>query len=627
MTASLLQGPAVTRRRALAIGGALALSGRGGWARAAEGETESHGMSVFGDLAMPADFKAFGYVNPQAPKGGTISMEIAATGGNQNFTTFDTLNIYILRGNGAAGMQLVFDTLMTGTLDEPDVAYGLVARAVRWSADRLTYRFLLRPEARFHDGSPLTAADVAFSLDTLKTKGHPVYRSLLRHLDAAEAPSATEVVVRLNPARSRELHLAVAGLPIFSKAYYTAHDFEQPTLEPPLGSSAYKVGRFEQGRTIAFERVPGYWAKDLPVNIGQGNFDTVRFEYFRERQAGFEAFKSGIFTFRDDASYNIWATGYGFPAVLDGRVRRETPPRRGPSTIQGWYFNTRRKQLSDPRVREAIGLAFDFEWTNRNITFDFFKRTWSYFQNTPMAATGKPGPDELALLEPLRGKVPDAVFGDAVMPPVSDGSGQDRALLSRAFKLLGEAGCKRDGSRLLLPDGSPLTIEFLDFQNFMEPRLGPFIKNLRLLGIDASFRVIDAAQYQQRVQSFDYDIVGRNRGGSATPGEELREEFGSEAARTPGSGNLVGLADPVVDGLVGQALVADSRDRLNTVCRALDRVLRAGHYWVPNWYRPDFWLAYWDMYERPATPPKYDPGVLSTWWVDPAKAARLNLPG
>ncbi len=625
--------PIITRRSALALGGLAVLtgaSGRGPFGTALaveEGETESHGLSVFGDLALAADFKAMPYVDPQASKGGAISLQVSATGGNQNFDTFDTLNVFILRGNGAAGMGGTFDTLMTGSLDEPDAAYGLAARAVRWSADKLTYRFLLRPEARFHDGSKLTAADVAFSLDLLKTKGHPLYRALLRHLDGAEAESDGVVAIHLNPARSRELHLIVAGLPIFSKAYYTAHSFEEPTLDAPLGSGPYRVASLDQGRHIVFARVPDYWGRDLPVNLGQNNFDTIRYEYFRDRQVAFEAFKSGAFTFREDATYSTWATGYTFPAVLDGRIKRDTVPRQGPSTIQGWYFNTRRKQFSDPRVRQAIGLAFDFEWTNQNITFNLFDRTWSYFQNTPMAATGKPGPDELALLEPFRGKVPDAVFDDAAMPPVSDGSGQDRALLGRAFKLLAEAGCKRDGSRLLLPDGSPLAVEFLDFEGFMGPRLGPFIKNLRLLGVDATYRVIDTAQYQNRVNTFDYDVVGRNHGASPTPGEELRDQFGSEAARTPGSGNLTGLADPVVDDLIGQALVADSRDRLTTVCRVLDRVLRAGYYWVPNWHLRDFWLAYWDQYDRPATSPKTDPGVLSTWWWDESRAKRLNLPG
>ncbi len=627
----------LTRRRALALGGLFAIARVPGWPRAggataAEGEIESHGMSVFGDLALPPDFKVMPYVNPQAPKGGTLSLQVSALGGNQNFDTFDTLNVYILRGNGAAGMGAISDTLMTGTLDEPDAVYGLVARAVRWSADRLTYRFLLRPEARFHDGSKLTAADVAFSLNLLKTKGHPLIRSVLRHLDAAEAEADDLVLVKLNPARSRELHLVVAGQPIFSKAYYTAHSFDDPTLDPPLGSGPYRVGALEQGRHINFDRVKDYWAKDLPINIGQNNFDTIRYEYFRDRQVAFEAFKSGVFTFREDATSIIWAKGYDFPAANDGRVKRETLPSQGPLAVQGWYFNLRRKQFQDARIREALGLAFDFEWTNQNIMFGLYKRTWSYFQNTPMAATGKPGPDELTLLEGFRGKIPEAAFEDAPMPPVSDGSGQDRALLGQAFKLLGQAGCKRSGSQLLLPDRQPFRMEFLDFGGALERHTAPFIKNLRLLGIDATFRVVDTAQYQSRQQNFDFDVVVENLSGTFTPGEGLRAEFGSEAASTPGSRNLTGIADPVVDALIEKALVATTRPELTIICRVLDRVLRAGHYWVPMFNLPAHWLAYWDQYDRPTTLPKYDSGrydsiALSTWWFDDAKAKRLNLPG
>ena len=622
--------PPVTRRLALKSAGAMAAAGivplgRLGPILAAEGETESHGLSVFGDLALPPDFQALPYVNPEAPKGGEIRLQTSATGGNQNFTTFDSLNIYILKGNGAAGMGLITDTLMTGSLDEPGALYGLVARAVRWSADKLTYTFLLRPEARFHDGSKLTAADVAFSLATLKEKGHPVIRTTLRDLDSATAVDDATLVVKFKPTRSRELPLTVAGQPIFSKAYYSTHAFDETTLEPPLGSSVYKVGAFEQGRFISFNRVPDYWARDLPVNRGQGNFDVIRYEYFRERQVGFEGFKSAVITFQEDFTSINWAKGYNFPAVLDGRVKKETIADKAPRGVQAWWLNTRRSKFQNPRVRQALALAFDFEWTNQNIMFGLFQQTWSYFQNSDMAATGKPGPDELALLEPFRGKVADAVFGDAVMPPKSNGSGQDRGLLGEAYKLLLAAGCKRESSTLKLPSGEPLTIEFLDFGGSLERHTAPYIKNLRLLGIDATFRVVDAAQYQSRVQNFDFDVVTQRYGASFTPGEDLRVVYGSEAAKTPGSQNLAGFSDPVLDALIEKALVVTSRAELNTICRCIDRVLRAGYYGVLMWNNPDHWLAYWDMFDRPKTPPKYDPGVLSTWWVDAEKAKKLQL--
>lgn len=622
----------ITRREALGLASAAGLSlltpGRGAFAAApAAGETESHGLSVFGELGLPPDFDHLPYVNAAAPKGGTIVLEPTTTSGNQNFTTFDTLNVYILKGSGAAGMGLIFDSLMSGQLDEPDALYGLVAKSVRWSADKLTYRFVLRPEARFHDGTRLTAADVVFSMTVLKEKGHPNFRATLRHLDSVEAEGEDIVVVRFNPARSRELPLTVAGLPIFSKAYYTAHPFDQTTLEPPLGSSAYKVGAFEQGRFISFNRVPDYWAKDLPIMRGQANFDTIRYEYFRERQVGFEAFKSGVVTFHEDFTSINWAKSYDFPAAQDGRVKRESIPDQAPRGAQGWWFNLRRDKFKDPRVRQALGLAFDFEWTNQNIMFGYYQRTSSFFQNTPMAATGKPGPDEIALLEPYRGQLDPAVFGEAVMPPKSDGSGQDRALLAQAFKLLQAAGCKRDGNVLKLPSGEPFRIEFLDFGSSLERHTNPFIKNLRLLGIDATFRVVDAAQYQQRTDVFDFDIVSQRYGGAFTPGEELRLVYGTEAAHTEGSRNLTGFSSPVVDALIEKALVAGSREELTTICHALDRILRAAYIWVPMWNNPDHWLAYWDYFSRPAQPPKFDPGVLSTWWYDDEKARRTKARG
>ncbi len=619
----------VTRRAALAFGGgafAAALLPDGAIrAASGQGESESHGLSVFGELGLPPDFRAYGYVNPLAPKGGTITVEPSTAGNNQNFTTFDSLNVYILKGSGAAGVGTIFDALMAGTLDEPDTLYGLVARAVRWSADRLTFRFLLRPEARFHDGTRLKADDIAFSLNLLKAKGHPNIRTSLRHLEGAEAEGDDLLLVKLNPARSRELPLIVASQPIFSKAFYTAHPFDETTLEPPLGSGNYKIGAFEQGRFISFDRVKDYWAKDLPVNVGQGNFDTIRYEYFRERQVGFEAFKSGLVTFREDSTSINWARGYDFPAVKEGRVKRETIADQAPRGAQAWWLNTRRAQFGDPRIRQALGLAFDFEWTNRNIMFGYFQRTWSFFQNSPMAATGVPGPDELALLEPFRGKIPDAAFGEAVMPPMSDGSGQDRALLGQAVKLLQAAGCKRDGNITRLPGGQPFRIEFLDFQDAFERHTSPFIKNLRLLGIEANFRVVDSAQFQSRVQDFDFDVMTSRHGASFTPGEDLLVYYGSEAAKQPGSLNVIGVADPVVDALIGKALVAPTRAELDAICRALDRVLRAGYYWVPMWNLPDHWLAYWDQFSRPATPPKYDPGVLATWWYDEEKAKKLKL--
>ena len=408
----------ITRRSALKVAAAgltlpWALSAR---TALAEGEIETHGLSAFGDLALPPDFKYFDYVNPNAPKGGVLSLQITTTGGNQNFDTFDTLNMYSKKGDGAAGMSSTFDTLMAGTGDEPDSVYGLIARGVRYTADKLTYRFLLRPEARFNDGMRLTARDVAFSLKTLKEKGHPTFSQLLGDFDSASAEADDVVVVRFIKERSRDAHLIVAGMPIFSKDWWKTRDFDAATMDAPVGSGPYKVKTFEQGRFIEFELVKDYWGRELPVNIGGNNFARLRFEYYRERQVAFEAFKAGATNFHEEYTSRIWSVGYDFPAFRDGRVKKETLHNGAPTSSQGWYFNTRREQFKDPRVREAIGLAFDFEWTNKNIMYGIYKRVVSYFQNTAMEAKGKPGPEELALLEPFRDKLPEAAFGERLCP-------------------------------------------------------------------------------------------------------------------------------------------------------------------------------------------------------------------
>jgi microcin C transport system substrate-binding protein len=619
---------ALTRRSALTLGIAGLVLPRILASRAeAAQEIETHGLSIFGDLALPAGFSHFPYVDADAPKGGEIVLQVSATSGNQNFTTFNTLNTYILKGDGAAGMGLIFDSLMSGSGDEPDSLYGLVARAVRVSADKTTYRFLLRSEARFHDGSRLTARDVTFSLNILKTKGHPSIRQTLRDLDAAEAEADDLVMVRLKPHHSREAILIIAGQPVFSAAYYADHPFDETTLEPPLGSSAYKVGTFDAGHYIAFDRVPDYWGKDLAVNIGQANFDRVRFEYFGDRKVAFEAFKAGVFTFREEFTSAVWATGYDFAAVKDGRVKRATLPDESPLGTQGWFLNIRCDKFKGVRIRQAIGLAFDFEWTNANIMYGVYSRTTSFFQNSPMAAQGGPAPEEVALLEPFRADLDPAVFGEVYVPPVSDGSGQDRELLRRAATLFSEAGCKRAGTLLTLPDGKPFEIEFLDFDNALEPHTAPFIKNLKLLGIEARYRVVDAAQYKRRLDDFDYDIVTSRFGLGLTPGEGMRSTFGSEAANLPGSRNVSGIAIKAVDALIEKALVVDTREHLTFICRAIDRILRSGHYWVPMWNKPNHLVAYWDLFGRPERGPKYDIGVVSTWWYDEEKAKRIHFAG
>lgn len=616
----------ITRRRLLEAGSIAAASaslpafGR----RALAQENEVHGLSTFGELALPPDFPHFAYVNPNAPKGGTLTIQIKRAGGNQSFDTFNTLNTFVLQGDGAAGMDACFDSLMAGSGDEPGSLYGLLAKSVAVSPDKLNYRFRLRPEARFHDGSRVKAGDVAFTMNLLKSKGHPSFRLILNEMVSATADGEEIVVVRLSPKRSRDLHLVVAGLPVFSEAYWSTRDFEASTLEPPLGSGPYKVGRFEQGRFIEFERVPDYWGKDLPVNVGTNNFDRVRWEYFRDRQVAFEAFKNGIITFQEEFTSRIWATGYDFPAIHDGRVKKEALPKTEPVGSQGWIYNLRREKFADPRIREALGLAFDFEWTRKTIMFGAYQRVTSYFENSDSKAVGKPSPEELKLLEPWRGKVPDEVFGEPWLPPVSDGSGSDRALLRRADEMLRAAGCKREGNVLKLPNGQPFEIEFLDSSPALQPHTQPFQANLKRLGINTHSRLVDPAQYQRRLDDFDFDVITRALSGSAIPSDTLRVVYGSEAAKTRGSRNVGGISDPAVDAMIEKIGQADSYAEVVVAAKCLDRLLRAGRYWIPMWWNDQEWLAYWDMFERPQTKPKYSSGAPGIWWYDAAKAKRIG---
>ena len=588
--------------------------------------TEAHGMSVFGDLKYPADFHHFEYVNAAAPQGGLFSLIPSSRAYNQSFFTFNSFNAYILKGEGAQGMDMTFVSLMARANDEPDAMYGLAAKSVRISPDKLAYRFSMRPEARFHDGSKLTAHDVAFSLTALKEKGHPLIVVQLRDLVKAEALDDATVVVTLAEKHARDVPLYVAGLPIFSKAYYATRPFDESSLEAPLGSGPYKVGKYEVNRYVEYDRVKDWWAADLPVNRGSYNFDTVRYEFYRDRDVAFEGFSGKSYLYREEFTARIWATRYDFPAIKDGRVKRETLPDETPSGGQGWFFNTRRDKFKNPRVREALGCAFDFEWTNKTVMYGAYARTCSPFQNSGMVANGPPSPEEMKLLEPFRGHVPDEVFGEPFVPPVSDGSGQDRTLLRKASQLLDEAGLVIKDRKRLLPNGEVFTVEFLLDEPSFQPHHATFIKNLGQLGIEAGIRQIDAVQYRARVEAFDFDVTTERMSMSATPGDSLRPYFSSQAAATNGSYNLAGVANPAVDALIEKAIGAETRADLTTACRALDRVFRAGRYWVPQWYRSTHPIAYWDLFDHPAKPARYAQGVGApdNWWSDPAKVAKAE---
>ncbi len=595
-------------------------------ARAADA-IESHGLSAFGDLRYSPDFQHFRYVNPSAPKGGTFSQIGPNQLYNQNFLTFNSLNSFILKGDAAQGMELTFATLLAPSGDEPDAMYGLAAAKVRRSVDGLTHTFFIRPEAKFHDGTPLTAHDVEYSLTILKAQGHPLITQLLRDMLGAKADDDHSVTVTFAPKRARDVPLFVAGLPIFSRTYYTKKKFDESTLDPPLGSGAYKVGRFDAGRYIEYDRVKNWWGADLPVSRGQNNFDTLRFEYYRDREVGFEGFTAKSYLFREEFTSRTWKTRYDFPAVRDGRVKTDTIPDDTPSGAQGWFINTRRKKFADKRLREALNNAFDFEWTNKTIMYGCYERTVSVFQNSEMMANGKPSAAELKLLDPFRGKVADDVFSAPYIPPVTDGSGNDRAILRKAVELLVAAGCPIKNGKRVLPSGEPVTIEFLLDEPTFEPHHLALIKNLAILGIAATIRLVDPVQYRARLDDFDFDITVARLSFSATPGDSLRSYFSSQAAALKGSNNLAGIADPVVDALIESIIAADTRPALVTACRALDRVIRANHYWIPQWYKATHWIAYWDMFGRPPAQPRYFRGIPDTWWYDAAKAAKIEQKG
>lgn len=597
--------------------GIAALTVFGGMAPLAADEFR-HGLSVFGDLKYSADFKHFDYVNPNAPKGGRFS----TYGGPLN--SFDSFNPFILKGDSASGLSMLFDTLMERSGDEPDAMYGLVAKEVAVAKDGKSVTFRLRPEAKFSDGSAVTAEDVAFSFDTLKAKGHPSYRIMMRDVTKAEVLDPHTIRFEFTGELTRDLPTIVAGLPVLSKAYYTKHEFDQTTLEAPLGSGPYLIADFRPGAQITYKRRDDYWAKDLPINRGTNNFDEIRFEYYRDRTPALEGFKAGNYDFREEFTARDWVTGYEVPAVRDGRVKKIVLPDANPSGAQGFFFNTRRAKFADPRVRKALDLAFDFEFTNKNLFYGLYQRTNSYFENSDMKAEGLPSPAELALLEPFKDKLPKAVFEAPYTSPVSDGSGTDRKLLREAARLLDEAGCKMKDRARVCPNGEVLEIEFLIYESSFERIIAPYVKNLQAIGVPATIRRVDSAQYQRRTKAFDFDVVTSRFVMRLTPGNEMRNYWASENANVEGSVNLAGIKDPVIDALLDKVVEAKSREELVAATRAIDRVLRAGHYWVPQWYKASHHIAYWDKFSGPETKPKYSRGAPDTWWYDAEKAAKVK---
>ncbi|HEU5283493.1 MAG TPA: extracellular solute-binding protein [Burkholderiales bacterium] len=573
-----------------------------------------HGIAMHGEPKYPPDFPHFDYVNPDAPKGGSLRLALQGT--------FDSFNPFIPKGNAGAGAS--FETLLAGSADEPFSEYGLIASSIEVPADRSWVIFTLRPEARWHDGKPITVEDVIWSLDILKRKGQPFYRFYYGSVAGAEQVGPRRVKFTFSERGNRELPLILGQLPILPKHYWATRNFEATTLEPPLGSGPYKVAQFEPGRYVVIERVRDYWGKDLPVNKGQNNFDRIRYDYYRDDSVIRQALKSGEVDFRMENQAKAWALDYDVPAVRAGWLRREEIRHFSPTGMQAFVFNTRRALFRGRLVRQALAHAFDFEWTNRNLFFGQYVRTVSYFSNSELAATGLPGPAERAILERFRGRIPEEVFTQAYAPPATDGSGWPRDNLRKAFALLEQAGWVVQDMRLVnASTGQPFEFEILLVSQVMERVVLPFVRNLKRLGIEARVRLVDESQYINRLRSSDFDMIISVWPSSESPGNEQREFWTSVASDSPAASNYAGIKDPVIDELVELVIAAPDRDALVARTRALDRVLLFGYYVIPNWHVRVQRILYWDKFSRPRVTPKNGTSI-AYWWSDPVKAARLE---
>ncbi len=577
------------------------------------GAAPRHALTLYDEPPKyPANFKHFEYANPDAPKGGVLRQA--------GFGSFDSLNPFINKGVSAEDIGLIYDTLTTNSLDEPFTVYGLVAEKIERGPKNDWVRFYLRPQARFHDGQPVTAEDVAFTFETLISQGAPQYRAYYADVDKVVVEGKRQVRFDFKHAGNRELPMILGQLPVLPKHWWAERDFTSGSLEPPLGSGPYRVERVQPGRSISYARVEDYWGRDLAVNRGFYNFDRLVFDYYRDNTVALQAFKAGQFDYWLETSAKNWATAYDIPAVHEGRLIKEEIPNYNPTGMQGFIFNIRRPLLQDRRVREALALLFDFEWTNRQLFNGAYFRTHSYFDNSELASSGLPGKDELAVLEPLRGQIPDEVFEKPFELPVTDGNGIIREQQRRAYQLLTEAGWRVENDRMVDAQGKPVKLEFLLVQSEFERVLLPYKRNLADLGIELEIRRVDVSQYVNRLRSRDFDMIVSGFGQSNSPGNEQREYWHSVSADNPGSRNFIGLKDPAIDTLVEQLIAADTRQELITHTRALDRVLLWGHYVVPNWHIKTWRVAYWNHLAHPQVTPRQDIGLM-TWWTRPEEPA------
>ncbi|MDX1356558.1 MAG: extracellular solute-binding protein [Halomonas venusta] len=579
-----------------------------------------HGLSLYNSPQLPADFAYFPHVNPSAPKGGTITR--TAVGGS-----FDSTNPFIIRGTPATGISHIYDSLMVSNPGEPFSLYGLLAEGVRLDPERRWIEFDLRPEARFQDGEPVTAYDVVFSLNLLREEGNPFYSSYYAGVERAVALNDHQVRFEFNDTDSRELPLIVAQLPILPRHYWEPRDFSSPTLDAHPGSGPYRISEVDPGRRIVYQRDDNYWGKDLPVNVGRYNIDRVVYEYYRDRDIAWEAFKAGLTDFRTDARAATWAIGYdNFPAYQDGLIKRITVPDVNPSMMQAFVFNLRKEKFQDPKVREALSLTFDFPWLNTNIFYGTYRRTESFFQNSEMEATGTPSEEELALLEPFREALIDSHHSERLFtdPLPIEHPTELRERLRLALDLLRDAGYRvEDGVLINTETGRPLTLEVLLYDSGLERVVQPMLRNMARLGVQTSLRIVDINQYLNRVRSYDYDMVISHFPQSNNPGNEQRDFWTSAAAEAPQSRNRMALAHPAVDALVEQLIRADDRETLDTITQALDRVLRWGFYVIPHYHSGETRIAVWDKFGYPEPFPAYAMD-LDAWWVNTDREAELQ---
>ncbi len=567
------------------------------------------GMAIHGEPKYDSDFSNFEYVNPHAPKGGSLSLSAMGT--------FDSLNPYILKGNSAIGMSMVYETLLVSSNDEAFSEYASIAEKFEMPEDRSWVRFYINPKARWHDGKALTAADVEWSFNILIKEGNPFYKAYYANVEKVTIENTHQIKFQFNIKGNRELPLIMGQFPIFPKHYWAGKEFNKTSLEKPLGSGPYRVKSLEAGRSIVYERVNDWWGQELPINKGRYNFDEITFTYYRDESVAKQDFFAGGYDFVQENIAKTWATAYNVPAVLDNRIIKREQAHERPAGMQGFAFNTRKDIFADKEVRKALAYAFDFEWSNKQFAYGTYKRTRSFFSNSELASTGLPTKEELAILEQFRGQIPNEVFTSEYQPPKTNGSGKDlRKNLRIAMKTLDKAGwLLNKDTGLREKNDVALSFEILLVSPAFERWVMPFIGNLKKIGVNAKLRIVDVSQYQKRIEDFDFDMVVQTFGQSLSPGNEQRDFWHSEKAEINGGRNIIGIKNPVVDKLIDMIIQAPSRKELIVRTRALDRVLLWNYYVIPQWHNDHFRIAYWNKFGQPDIKPKYDIGYLDTWWV------------